>query len=184
MKTTRIFTIGHSDRTLDEFLALLEHSAIRLVADVRSNPVSVRFPWFERYTLSEALERNGFSYRWFRQLGARVKRQPGAAQQTGIDEDLRDYAAYLSTPRATNACRELVEIGSSCNMAILCAERDVARCHRRLIADVLCHQGARVVHIIGTQQAEDHVINPGFGVLESGEFVYRQDQLSLFSAKS
>jgi uncharacterized protein (DUF488 family) len=175
----RLFTIGHSDRTLEQFLRLLEHSSIRLVIDVRSNPASGRFPWFERHALARALEDRGLAYRWMRELGGRRTATPGEEYHVALaSEGMRRYAAALNTTELTATCQTVIGLAASTVAVVLCAERDPDDCHRLLLADKLQLLGARVVHIIDRDEAREHSLHPDLQV-EGDRLYYRARQLSL-----
>lgn len=157
---TRLFTIGHGNLPLERFLERLAGSSIRVVADVRSNPASPRFPWFERAALSRELECRGLSYRWFRDLGGRLPFDPEERQHPALlHEWQRIYAATMSRPAFHRACEDLLGLASSALVAVLCAELDPERCHRFLLADKLVTMGAKVVHILGPEDAADHALH-------------------------
>jgi len=175
----RVFTLGHSDHTLEEFIEILGRSSVRLVADVRSNPASARFPWFERNALAAELERRGLFYRWFRDLGGRRPATPGEDRHTALaDPSLRRYAAAMNTPRFDERCAELLGLAASTVAVVLCAERDFRQCHRHLLADKLVLAGSRVVHILGADDAVDHELHPDLEVVD-GELIYSGRQLEL-----
>ena len=175
----RIFTVGHSDRSLESFLALLAASSVRLVADVRANPTSERFPWFERAALARSLEERGLAYRWFRDLGGRRPPTRGEDEHTALaSEGLRRYAAAMSLPEFEAAVRDLLGLASSAVVAVMCAERDWRECHRALLADKLHVMGAEVVHILGPDEVEPHDVHPDLHE-ENGRIVYRTRQLKL-----
>jgi uncharacterized protein (DUF488 family) len=175
----RIFTLGHSDHSLERFLLILERSSVRLVADVRSNPASTRFPWFERNALASELEGRGLFYRWFRSLGGRRPKTAGEQHHTALaEESLRRYAAAMNSAAFHRSCEELLGLAASTVAVVLCAERDFRDCHRRLLADKLQMMGARVVHILGADEAEDHELHPDLEVVD-GELLYRARQLPL-----
>ena len=175
----RIFTLGHSDRTLDQFMAILERSSIRLVIDIRSNPASARFPWFERNALSRALEDRGLTYRWLRELGGRRPFTPGEEQHVALDDEgMRRYAAALNTAEIGQSCQTVLGLAASTVAALLCAERNPADCHRALLADKLQVMGARVVHILGIDDAREHELHPDLELVGDGLY-YRARQLSL-----
>ncbi len=179
VRKTRIFTIGHSDRTLKQFLSILELSSVSLVADVRSNPTSGRFPHFERAALSFKLEKRGLSYRWFRELGGRRPKTSGEEDHTALKEGaLRRYAAAMNTNEFTQAAVNLLGLSSSTIVAIMCAERDFEYCHRSLLADKLTYMGARVVHIKNQYEAQEHCFHPDLH-FEDGKLIYKQRQLDL-----
>ena len=130
----RIYTLGTSNRSLEEFLELLERFKIRQVFDVRSFPQSKRFPHFSREALKRALEEAGFSYHW---LGKEL----GGYRQGG-------YEAYLKTEAFREGLRKLASFATKAPGAIVCAERFPWRCHRRFISLALEELGFEVIHII------------------------------------
>ncbi len=175
----RVFTIGHSNRTFDEFLTILSASSIRLIVDIRSNPVSTRFPQYERHTLSNALQRNGLSYRWMRELGGRQPKSSKMTEHTTFSEEwMARYAAAMNTARFQQAVETTVGLAASAVSVLLCAERRVSQCHRQLLADKLTVMGLNVVHLIDPDQSSDHVLHPDL-VFEAGKMVYRRKQLDL-----
>jgi uncharacterized protein (DUF488 family) len=174
-----VFTLGHGAMDLDVFLLVLERSAIRLVADIRTNPAAARLPWFERHALASELEQRGLSYRWFRELGGWRSRVGGEDHHTALrDESERRYAAAMNTKGFEAHCQEIAGLAASTNVALLCAEVAPESCHRRLLADKLFLMGVRVVHIIGTDDAWDHALHPDL-VVENGAIFYRERQLAL-----
>ncbi len=179
IRKPRVFSLGHSDRSLDSFIRLLEKSSILLVADVRSNPASSRFPHFERNALSASLEDHGISYRWFRGLGGRAPSSPSEMVHTSLaTSDFKRYAAKMNTPAFTAEVRDLVGLISSTVAVILCAERDFHQCHRRFLSDKLHTMGVRVVHIQDEVTAIDHTLHPDL-MLQGDDLIYRSRQLDL-----
>jgi len=175
----RVFTLGHGALDLERFLFVLEKSSIRLIADVRTNPAAARLPWFERHALAAELERHGVSYRWFRDLGGWRPAVGGESAHTALlDESERRYAAAMNSPQFDALCAEIAGLAASTNVALLCAEVDPEHCHRRLLADKLFLAGVRVVHILGEQDAREHVLHPEL-VVENGVILYRARQLNL-----
>ena len=140
-RAVRIFTIGHSDRSIEGLIELLEESSVKVVADVRSNPASGRFPHFERAQLAASLDDAGIAYRWFRSLGGRRDLSPDDAIHSALTADLAAYATYMNTVPFQEAISELVGVGASAVTAILCAEKDPKFCHRNLLADKLHTMG-------------------------------------------
>ena len=159
-------------------MALLEESSVKMVADVRSNPASGRFPHFERAQLASSLDRYGIAYRWFRSLGGRRDPSPEDAMHSALNSDMAAYATYMSTPPFQEAISELVGVGASTVTAILCAEKDPKFCHRNLLADKLHSMGVRVVHILDAATAHSHEPHPDL-VLEENRLIYRTKQLQL-----
>ena len=149
-----IYTIGHSTRSLDEFVKLLQHNGIRTLADIRRYPGSRRYPHFSRETLSRALTGASIAYVHFEELGGR--RKPAEdSQHRGIrNEQFRGYADHMATPEFNAAVERLLSIEG--RTAVMCAEAVPWRCHRNLLADDLVRRGVRVVHILGAGKIEEH----------------------------
>lgn len=175
----RLFTLGHSDLSLDSFFGLLEASSIRCIADIRSNPASSRFPQFERNALSFELQKRGFSYRWFRELGGKRSDVKPSKDHTALDdEELRRYATAMNRADFNAAVDDLIGLTASTIVVLLCAERDFRHCHRNLLADKLLLKDIRVVHIVGKEEAYEHVSNENL-VVDQGRMIYRKRQLDL-----
>jgi len=159
-KKPRVFTIGHGDLSLERFLSLLGSSSIRVLVDVRSNPASWRFPWFERSYLSRTIDSIGLSYRWIRELGGRRSDDPDEGDHPALPREWqRSYAAAMNRPPFHLACANLIGLAASSVVAVMCAERDPEHCHRLLLSDKLTVMGARVVHILGPDEAVDHSLH-------------------------
>jgi len=141
----RIHSIGHSNRKLNEFITALEAHRIETLADVRSYPVSKRYPHFSREALAEALSARGISYIWMPGLGGR--REGG-------------YEAYMNTPEFAEALAALAEAASVSRTAFMCSEMKWRECHRAFVADALARSGWEVVHIYGAGETETHSALP------------------------
>jgi uncharacterized protein (DUF488 family) len=150
-----IFTIGHSTRPLDEFVALLARNGVTQLADVRTVPKSRRHPQFVRETLAESLPRAGVAYRHFPGLGGLRKPRPDSGNTAWRNESFRGYADYLQTPPFALALDELLAWAGP-PTAIMCAEAVWWQCHRQLIADALVARGIEVRHIVSTAAPEPH----------------------------
>ena len=175
----RIFTLGHSDLSIEEFFSIIGRSSVRLVADIRSNPAATRFPWFERHALALEIEKHGLSYRWFRSLGRRKPPIAGTDIHIALAQETdRRYAAAMNTAAFDQSCNDLIGLAASTVTVILCAERKPEDCKRRLLADKLMTMGVRVVHVLGLEESVEHVIHPGLE-LDHGKMLYRGKQLSL-----
>ena len=159
-----MWTIGHSNRQLADFLALLRETAVEQVVDVRSHPASRRFPWFDRSRLEQALAEAAIAYSWAgKALGGLRKNHAGdeerhpALEQAGF----RAYARHMEGDAFRHAVDDLLA-GDHAPTAILCAEADPARCHRSLIADHLeIVRGEPVSHIMGPERRQRHVVHEG-----------------------
>ena len=174
----RMFSIGHSNRTIESFLDILETSSVQLVADIRSNPTSSRFPHFERYSLSSCLSSQGISYRWFRSLGGRVPDSSERHIHTALPSSLRDYAVRMNHVDFHEAVQELLGVASSAITVLLCAEYDYHDCHRWLLSDKLTILGARITHLLDNETAVDHQLHSDLEYV-NGHISYPSHQLSL-----
>ena len=153
-----LYTLGHSTRTLEEFLELLEEAKIALLADVRRYPSSRRHPHFSRESLHSSLEAAGIRYRHFEALGGRRKASPESPNLGWRNESFRAYADYMQTSPFQDAVDTLLALPGP--TAIVCAEAVPWRCHRNLISDELVRRGVEVLHILGPGSLSPHVLNP------------------------
>jgi uncharacterized protein (DUF488 family) len=151
-----VWTIGHSTRSLEEFLELIAGSRIEAVADVRRYPGSRRWPHFAREPLECALESRGILYRWFPELGGRRTPRPDSPNTAWRSASFRGYADYMATEGFAEGLDELANLASGLRTAIMCAEALWWRCHRGLIADVLRWFHFDVIHILGRDSTASH----------------------------
>jgi uncharacterized protein (DUF488 family) len=151
-----VWTIGHSTRPLETFLALLEHYRIEAVADVRRFPGSRRQPQYAQESLGSALAEDGIAYHWIAALGGRRRPQSDSPNTAWRNLQFRGYADYIATKEFEEGVHELLEVAGHLRTAMMCAEAVWWRCHRALIADVLCVRGIQVVHIIDETRSMTH----------------------------
>jgi uncharacterized protein (DUF488 family) len=170
----RIWTIGHSTRTLDELLAVLAAYDIEAVADVRRFPGSRRLPHVQEDVLREALEGRGIAYVWLPALGGRRRSRPGHLASAWRNPAFQAYAEHLITEEFAAGLVELLMIAHGLRTVVMCAEALWWRCHRRLVADVLVSLGIDVVHIRDTGHAEHHRLAAP-AVLVAGRLAYPGD---------
>lgn len=153
----RIWTIGHSTRKIDSFIALIEENGIKLVADVRMFPGSKRYPQFNKENLAKCLGEHGIRYEHFPELGGRRKPRLGSRNTAWRNESFRGYADYMETEEFRNGVQRLLELAEQVGpVAIMCAEAVWWRCHRGLVSDYLKARGIEVVHVIDTGKTELH----------------------------
>jgi len=155
-----IWTIGHSVRPLDDFLAALAAYDIELVADVRRFPGSRRLPQFSTLALETALAEHGVAYHWFPALGGRRRPDPDSTNTGWRHPAFRAYADYVATEAFAEGLFELLMAAEGLRTVVMCAEVLWWRCHRRIIADVLVSLGVPVVHIRDARTAEPHRLAP------------------------
>jgi uncharacterized protein (DUF488 family) len=170
-----IFTVGHSTRTLTEFVALLRQLDVTLVVDVRSFPRSRTTPQFNGDTLPGALAEQGIGYRHLRALGGRRHHRKGTPRSLNTYwrvTAFRNYADYAETDEFRAGLRALRELARDGRCAIMCAEAVWWRCHRRIIADYLLAAGVRVEHIMGSGQVVAATLTPGAVIMPDSALRY------------
>jgi len=170
-----IWTIGHSTRTLDEFLELLSVHAIEALADVRRFPGSRKYPHFDREALRESLANVGIEYVPLPELGGRRKPRTDSRNTAWRNESFRGYADYMETPGYRNGIERLVDLARRKRTAILCAEAVWWRCHRSLIADDLKAAGVCVRHIVGKAHSSIHPYTSA-ARLQDGRLSYSMEE--------
>lgn len=177
MKT--IWTIGHSTRTIEEFIALLDANGIRLIADVRLLPGSRRYPQFDQDALARLLGASGIGYEHLRELGGRRKMRPDSTNAAWRNASFRGYADYMETPEFEAGIARLLQLASAAGPpAVMCAEAVWWRCHRALVSDYLKVRGVEVRHILGPDKTELHPFTSAAEVVD-GRLTYTLPQGSL-----
>jgi uncharacterized protein (DUF488 family) len=156
MDRIRIWTIGHSTRTFDDFLALLRSADIEALADVRRFPGSRRLPHFGREALTASLLHAGIVYEHFADLGGRRQARKDSPNTAWRDPAFRGYADYMMTGEFRAGIARLLDLAQEKRTAFLCAEALWWQCHRGLIADHLKAAGHDVLHILGPGKIEPH----------------------------
>ena len=154
----RIYTVGHSTRSLDELVHLLAASGVKRLADIRRYPGSRRYPHFSRDALAAELPKRGIAYVHMPELGGRRRAAKDSPNDALRNAQFRGYADYMATPEFAEAVDRLLEFDGP--VAIMCAEAVPWRCHRSFVADELTRRGVEVVHIVGANDRRKHEINP------------------------
>jgi len=176
-----VYTIGHSTRSLDQFVGLLDAHRVRQLSDIRTVPRSRRHPHFAIDALSVSLPRAGIAYRHFPGLGGLRKPRADSPNTAWRHSGFRGYADYMATPAFEKAIEQLLEFASASGSggfeggahrtAIMCAEAVWWRCHRQLIADALVAHGVDVRHISTDRAAPAHELTD-FARVEDGKVSY------------
>jgi uncharacterized protein (DUF488 family) len=177
-----IFTIGHSTRPIEEFVALLEPNAIRTVIDVRTVPRSRANPQYNRDVLPAQLAPFGIEYEHIGELGGLRGRASGVApEMNGFweNESFHNYADYAMTEPFREGLRKLLARSGEGRCAMMCAESLWWRCHRRIITDYLLARGEVVWHIVSGDVPEAARITPEATAEENGVLVYPSRQRGL-----
>jgi len=173
----RIWTVGHSTRTIDELISLLKANEIKVLADVRAWPGSKRYPQFNEEALAESLRVHGIRYEHFPELGGKRKTKPDSRNTAWRNASFRGYADYMETEPFQRGIERLLVISmSEGSTAIMCAEAVWWRCHRSLIADYLKARGVEVLHVLGANKVEPHPYTPAARIV-NGELSYEAELL-------
>lgn len=173
----KVWTVGHSARTLGEFLELLAANEIEAIADVRRYAASRKHPHFNRDALHNALAGIGVEYMPLPELGGRRRPRPDSHNTVWRNESFRGYADYMETEEFRTGIGRLLELAHRQRTAIMCAEAVWWRCHRSLIADYLKASGVCVKHIISVKKNEIHPYTSA-ARLKNGRLSYRQENES------
>ena len=171
IQSPRLWTIGHSTRSYEEFLALLQNQDIHRLIDIRRYPGSRRYPHFHSAALAHTLTLAGLAYAEQPTLGGRRTAQSDSLNGGWKNASFRGYADYMQTEEFDQALDELMIHGATERTAIMCAEAVPWRCHRSLVADALVIRGWEVTHILGHGQIRPHHLTT-FAKVQSGRLVY------------
>jgi uncharacterized protein (DUF488 family) len=172
------YTIGHSNRSFDDFVDLLRSAAVTCVVDVRTVPRSRANPQYNQDALPEALATFEISYEHVASLGGlrgRARDMPPDINAFWQNEGFHNYADYAMSEVFRRGLMRLEELGQTHRCAVMCAEAVWWRCHRRIIADYLIAAGEAVFHIVGPghieRAAQTSAARPG----PPGSLVYPAD---------
>ena len=176
--TPPFFTIGHSTRSISEFVELLREVKIQLVVDVRTVPWSRANPQFNRDVLPITLCEFAIDYEHIAQLGGlrhRSTNVPPFLNSFWENPSFHNYADYAASEEFRSGLMRLRELGHSKRSAIMCAEAVWWRCHRCIIADYLLASGDEVFHILGRNLVERARLTPAANVASTGALTYPAD---------
>jgi uncharacterized protein (DUF488 family) len=146
------FSIGHSTRPIDAFVALLNDAEVELVVDVRSVPRSLANPQYNRDALPASLAAGAIAYEHIAALGGLRGKQRAITPATNafwMNASFHNYADYAMSEDFRQGLTRLRGMGHAKRCAVMCAETLWWRCHRRIIADYLIAAGETVFHILG-----------------------------------
>jgi uncharacterized protein (DUF488 family) len=173
-----IFTIGHSTHPAEAFVELLRGAGIELLVDVRRFPSSRRFPWFNSGELERALGEVGIEYVHVEALGGRRDPQPDSPNGGWRVGQFRGYADHMASREFGDALERLIAVAGERRAAVMCAEAQWWRCHRRLLSDALLARGVEVLHLDARGQSTPHELTE-FAVVEDGRVGYPPAQAEL-----
>jgi len=170
-----LLTIGHSTRSIDEFIELLKYHTVEEIADVRSVPRSRHCPQFNSDSLSESLRQAQIHYTHIEKLGGLRHTRKDSINLGWRNASFRGYADYMATQEFTEGLDTLIQIASARTTAIMCAEAVPWRCHRSLIADAMIEKGWVVRDIMTSKTPTEHKLTPFLKVL-NGQLTYPAPQ--------
>ncbi len=154
-----LFTIGHSTRTLDEFIDLIKTYRITLVVDVRTVPRSRHNPQFNKETLPNTLKSNNIRYIHMPEIGGLRRPKPDSKNLAWANNSFRGYADFMQTSEFTDNLLKIIALARENRLVLMCAEALPWRCHRNLISDALVVRHVRVEHIISATSCLNHQVN-------------------------
>jgi uncharacterized protein (DUF488 family) len=178
-----VLTIGHSTRTLDEFIRLLQAHAVSRVVDVRTVPRSRHNPQFNKASLPVSLKKVGLGYFHMPRLGGLRHPQRDSLNIGWRNASFRGYADYMQTPEFEQSLEELIQLASQDRIALMCAEAVPWRCHRSLIADALLVHGIRTEDIMSSTRRQVHTLTP-FAKVRGATITYPAEDLPSAHTKS
>jgi uncharacterized protein (DUF488 family) len=169
-----LFTIGHSTRTIPEFVDLIRPQEVGLVVDVRTMPRSRTNPQFNGDALPQTLSEFQIGYEHIPELGGlRGKQRPGPSPNTFWDnQSFRNYADYALTGAFHIGLDRLCELADERRCAVMCAEAAWWRCHRRIIADYLIAEGKTVFHIMAKGRLVQATLTAAAEPTSEGNLLY------------
>jgi uncharacterized protein (DUF488 family) len=153
-------TIGHSTRTLGEFIALLKAHSVSLIVDVRTVPRSRHNPQFNKEALPCSLQKAGIGYVHMPGLGGLRHAKADSLNLGWRNASFRGYADYMQTPEFEEQIENLIQLAKERRIALMCAEAVPWRCHRSLIGDALTIRGIRTEDIMSLTQCRLHTLTP------------------------
>ncbi|SDL63941.1 Protein of unknown function, DUF488 [Modicisalibacter muralis] len=172
-----IWTIGHSNRSQEEFLALLDSLRIEQIVDIRRFPGSRRQPQFAGEALAHGLAKHRIAYRHLPELGGRRGRPASDSPNTGWRvAQFAAYADHMQTEEFAQGLEALMLIADTRRSAMMCSEAVPWRCHRRLVADALTVRGWKVFDIMARNKATLHTLTD-FASVQGGVLTYPGDDI-------
>src|SRR5690606_1052071 len=177
-----IWTVGHSTRSIEEFIALLQHYHIEAIADVRRFPGSRRLPQFGHEALRVSLNAAGIDYQLITELGGRRRPAPDSVNMAWRNTSFRGYADHTATDEFATGLARLQQLALRRRTSMMCAEVLWWRCHRSLVSDVLMVGGTQVLHIQDERHIEEHPFTRPARI-DQGELTYNPSRGEPLNAK-
>ena len=163
-----LYTIGHSNRPLDELVAVLQAAGVKRLVDVRAIPKSRRWPQYDGEALRRSLAAEGIEYVWRGEALGGFRKPVPDSPNVALDGAFRGFADHMATPAFGTAVDELLATSDRAPTAIMCAEKRPAECHRSLITDYVLARGVEVVHLVAPDKSEPGRLNPAARAVPGG----------------
>ena len=171
----RVWTVGHSNHTIEAFLTILRAHGIERVIDVRRSPVSRKWPHFDAASLAKSLPAAGLDYAGMPELGGRRKPRPDSPHVAWRVDAFRGYADFMDSAEFGRSLEKAMELARERRSALTCAEALPWRCHRSILADAFLARGWRVLEIVNETEPRPHKL-PEFARLEGERVIYDRAQ--------
>ena len=166
-----VFTIGHSTRTLAEFIDLLKAYDVAMVVDVRTVPRSRHNPQFNKEIFPNSLKAEGIKYIHVPELGGLRRPHVDSINSGWQNKSFQGYADYMQSKEFAENLLKLVALARENRVVVMCAEALPWRCHRSLLSDALIARHIRIKHILNANIASNHELTP-FANVEGAKITY------------
>ena len=172
---TKVFTIGHSTRPIEEFLELLKVNGVTQLVDIRTIPRSRHSPQYEQLYLEKYLPEHEVKYVYMKELGGLRPKAKDSSSLGWHNLSFRNYADYMQTLTFSNAIKKLIALADKQPTAIMCAEAVPWRCHRSLVGDALLVRGVDVEDIMSETSTVPHKLT-SFAKVDGTTITYPGDE--------
>jgi uncharacterized protein (DUF488 family) len=170
-----VYTIGHSNRTIEEFIGLLKQNGIARLLDIRTVPKSRHNPQFAQDALPQSLAAAGIGYAHLAGLGGLRRPRKDSPNGAWRNTSFRGYADYMQTDEFADNVDAVAALAHTTPCVLMCAEAVPWRCHRSLVADALLVRDIPVEHIMGSKKLRPHTLTP-FARVDGRHIVYPPEQ--------
>ena len=172
-----VYTIGHSTRSFDELVEILQHYQIRHLVDIRTVPRSRTNPQFNQKSLEQTLPPTSIAYSHLAALGGLRKTSPDSVNQGWRNLSFRGYADYMQTTDFQDGINQLTNLADQQTVAIMCAEAVPWRCHRSMVGDALLIRDYSVKDIFTIDKVTPEKLT-SFARVEGDDITYPSENLS------
>lgn len=174
------YTVGHSTRTIEEFVELLQTAEVTLVIDIRTIPKSRTNPQYNKDTLPERLAAFNIGYEYIDELGglrSKSKDVQASVNSFWQNQSFHNYADYTLTKSFCNGLAHMIRLGRQQRCVMMCSEAVWWRCHRRIVADYLIARGESVFHLMVKNKVDPAKLTEGALIQEDGTVIYPAEKI-------